>query len=281
MAYTKPSRRDVLKLGAAALGTSVLGVPAAASSHQTHPNARFALDFSDSAHVAPNTAGSAGWVTDRYAPATFTTWEMNGEDTLRVKPDASGATSGFSAYQGKKYLDAGGAYWHAGDGSRFSYDFFIDGFVWSGEPVRTGFWPTLGDASGAISAYPIMEYRTGKASDGNPGFYAYVYESDENGDFAGAKWEYIGLPKKLKIDPSGRQWVTIEAQLHELDDGMGSALKWRINNKLVLDERNYNVFSPSTQFLEFILNTRNYGETGGIISNPPLYYDNMVLTEPR
>lgn len=272
----------MLKLGAAALGTSVLWVGSvSAKTHVDHPNTRFALDFSDSAHVAPNTATSAGWVTDRYAPESFDKEMFDGDDRLAIDIDETGDTTGFYAYQGKKYLDADGTYWYAGDGSRLVYDFYIDP-AWETDGVtqQSGVWPTLGDANGEINAYPIMEYQDSDASaTGEAGFRAFVYVTDEDGTYTGAEWMWIGLPKKLKIDPEVGGWVTVEAQLHELDDG-GSALKWRINNKLVLDERDYNYSYgafryDSTQFLEFIVNSRNAGV------NETYYYDNFALTEPR
>ncbi|WP_206670843.1 hypothetical protein [Cyclobacterium xiamenense] len=99
-----------------------------------------------------------------------------------------------------------------------------------------------------------------------------MYETNEDGDFSGAKWVYLGLPKQLSIDAEVGGWVTIDAQLHKTENG--SALKWRINNRLVADERGYNVFSPSTQYLEFIFNSPNFG------NDQDYYYDDIVLTKP-
>ncbi len=275
MAPEMPTRRGFVKLTGVALGATMLPL-SAGSAVASHPNALFHLDFDTAADAAEFTAASPGWQVDRYAPEA---WESD-SGRLRINIDETGDTSGFYAYQGKKYLNADGTYWYAGDGSRVSYDFYIDP-AWEGDgiPQQSGVWPVLGDANGDINAYPIMEYQDSDASDsGEAGFRAYVYITDEDGNYTGAEWLWIGLPKKLRIDPEVGGWVTVEAQLHELDEG-GSALKWRINNKLVLDERDYNYTYDafrydSTQFLEFIVNSRNAGV------DETYYYDNFALTEP-
>lgn len=263
-------RRQFLQTtsGIAALG--LLGVGPVSAKRKPSPNARFALDFEDPTDAAANTASAAGWVVDRKAPATWTTEQGR----LRIDIDETGDTSGFYAYQGRKYLDADGSYWNARTGSRLTYRFYIDP-TWETDGVeqQTGVWTTLGDASGSISAYPILEYQDSDANEnGEAGFRTYVYESDENGNFSTAKWVYLGLPKRLGIDPTEGGWVTVEAQLQQTDDG--AALKWRVNGILVVDERGYNVFSPSAQFLEFILNSRNAGV------EQTYYYDDFELTEP-
>lgn len=238
------------------------------------PNAAFDLDFSAPGDAGDVTASSSGWTPDRFAPAVWETATFDGDDRLHIKIDGADPSSGFRAYQGKKYKDAGNESWHAGTSSRLTYRFYIDP-VWEtdGEKQQTGMWLVLGNASGSISAYPILEYQDSDANaDGNAGFRAYVYLSDSNGDFVGAEWLYIGLPKQLKIDPAEGGWVTVEAQIQKTGDG--AALKWRVNGKLVLDERGYNVFAPSTQLLEPILNTANFGE------DQHYYYDDFALTEP-
>jgi hypothetical protein len=268
MAPDDITRRTALRLGGATLVAAGLGT--ATASAKPKSNAVFDLDFSTAADAADNTPGSAGWVVDRQAPEG---WSAVG-GALEIDIDETGPTSGFYAYQGKKYQDAGGAYWNTGTGSRLSYRFYIDP-SWESDGVgqQTGVWPVLGDEVGNISAYPILEYQDSDANeDGEAGFRAYVYEADENGDFAGARWEYIGLPRKLGIDPEEGGWVDVEAQLQQFRDG--AAVKWRVNNKLVADERNYNVFAPSTQFLEFIFNSANFGV------DQQYYYDDISLTEP-
>lgn len=275
------TRRAYMKLGGAALGATVFPF-AATPVRAASPNARFDLDFSDPADVADNTPSSAGWVLDRYnpghssgyAPVSFTAAAFDGDDRLCIDISEDGPTSGFYAYQGKKYQAADGAYWNAGTGSRLSYRFYIDP-AWESDGVeqQTGVWPVLGTADGSISAYPILEYQDSDANDdGEAGFRAYVYIADENGDFEEATWEYIGLPKRLGIDPEEGGWVDVEAQLQQTSQG--AALKWRINGRLVADERGYNVFAPSDQFLEFILNSPNFGV------DQTYYYDDLRLTEP-
>lgn len=264
------TRRNALKLGGLALGASMLPF-SVGSALAKRPNARFSLDFATASDAGDNTTTAAGWVVDRQAPENWTT----DAGRLCIDIDKTAPTSGFYGYQGKKYLDADGAYWNAGTGSRLSYRFYIDpAWETDGEGQQTGVWSTLGDVNGGISAYPILEYQDSDANTetGEAGFRVYVYESDENGDFAGAKWVYVGLPKKLGIDPEEGGWVTVEAQLQQTSDG--AALKWRVNNKLIADERGYNVFASSTQFLEFILNSANFGV------DQTYYYDDFELTEP-
>ncbi|WP_211608550.1 hypothetical protein [Haloferax larsenii] len=275
------TRRDVLRYGGIALGATALS-GAAHPVLGASPNARFSLDFGDAADVADNTPTSAGWVLDRYNPShpsgyppvSFARAMFDGDYRLCIDISETGPTSGFYAYQGKKYQDADGSYWNSETGSRFSYRFYIDP-SWEGDGVeqQTGLWPVLGNANGNISAYPILEYQDSDANDdGEAGFRTFVYISDEDGNFVEAKWVYLGLPKKLKIDPEEGGWVDVEAQLHKTSTG--AALKWRVNDKLVVDERGYNAFSPSTQFLEFIFNSANFG------TDQTYYYDDVVLTEP-
>ncbi|MCG2591099.1 hypothetical protein [Rhodohalobacter sulfatireducens] len=244
------------------------------------PNAVFNLTFSDAADAADNTAGSAGWVDDRYnpglgyPPVSFTQTTFDGDERLQINISETGPTSGFYGYQGRKYQDAGGSYWNAEANTRFSYSFYIDP-SWEGDGVeqQTGVWPVLGNEGGFISAYPILEYQDSDANEnGEAGFRVYVYISDDDGNFVEAKWIELGLPKKLKIDAEEGGWVTVEAQLHKT--GNGAAMKWRVNNKLVVDERGYNTFASSTQFLEFIFNSPNFGV------DQNYYYDDIVLTNP-
>ncbi|MFC7019441.1 MULTISPECIES: hypothetical protein [Haloarcula] len=269
MAFDMPNRRTFLQISGLAAGAALL--PLSATGVQAKkPNAVFDLDFSDADDAADNTSSSAGWVVDRRAPESWTT----DSGRLCIDIDESAEKSGFYRYQGKKYQDADGEYWNAGTGSRLSYSFYIDpAWETDGEAHESGVWPVLGNANGGISAYPILAYQDSDASDtGDPQFRTYVYESDEDGNFDGAKWIDLGLPKKLGIDPEAGGWVDIEAQLQQFRDG--AALKWRINDKLVVDERGYNVFAPSTQFLEFIFNSINFG------TDATYHYDDVVLSTP-
>lgn len=272
MAPRQSTRRGVVKLGGALIGGAALSGTASARRGKG-PKPVFDLDFSESADVAPVDSSNAGWETDREAPESFTAEQFDGDDRLAIEINESGPTSGFYAYQGKKYLDAGGAYWNAEANARLSYDFYVDP-EWEADddPQQSGVWPTLGTEDGDVSAYPILAYRDSDASDsGEPGFWAYTYTTDEDGD-DGEEWVEIGIPRQLKLDPEEGGWVTVEAQLHPVDDG--AALKWRIDNKLVLDERGYNTFAPSAEFLEIIINSVNYGV------EETYYYDNLTLREP-
>lgn len=273
-----PNRRRFLQMSGLAVGATMLPV-ASTPVRAKRPNAVFDLDFSSASDVADVTATSAGWTLDRYngsytPPVQFTQAIFDGDDRLCIEVNGDGPTSGFYSYQGKKYQDADGEYWNAGTGSRVSFDFYIDP-DWETDEVgqETGVWLTLGDENGAISAYPILEYQDSTANEetGEAGFRVYTYFTNEDGE-ADARWEYIGLPKKLKIDPEEGGWVTVEAQLQQTSDG--AALKWRVNNKLIVDERGYNLFASSTQFLEFIFNNGNFGE------DEQYYYDNFMLSTP-
>lgn len=271
MASYRPSRRGVLKLGGAVLGSAAL--PGAVSARRDKgPKAVFDLDFSDPSDVAAVGPSNAGWTTDREDPESFTTEQFDGDDRLAINIAESKATSGFYAYQGKKYQDVGGSYWNAETNARLSYDFYVNpDWESDDDPQQSGVWPVLGTEDGTISAYPILAYRDSAASpSGEPGFWAYTYTTDDKGAPA-AEWVEIGIPRQLKLDPDDGGWVTIEAQLHQVD--AGAALKWRINNKLVLDERGYNTYAPSTQFLEVIINSPNYGV------DETYYYDNLTLRE--
>jgi|GEM_PF-2065214 hypothetical protein len=252
---------------------------AALSGKKAGPNALFNLDFNNASDAADNNAGSAGWVVDRYAPETFGTTSFDGDNRLEINIDETGPTFGFYGYHGKKYMDADASHWTVGTNARFSYKFYIDpSWETDGVGQQTGVWPTLGDADGNITAYPILEYQDSDANENSEaGFRAYVYLVDEDGNYTGADWVYIGIPKKLKIDPEAGGWVSVEAQLHKTNNG--GVIKWRVNNNLVLDERDYNylygdVLYSSTHFLEFIFNSANFGV------DQNYYYDDVILTDP-
>ena len=243
------------------------------------PNAVFNLTFSDPADASDNTSTSAGWVVDRYAPETFETVLFDGDERLEINIDENGPTSGFQSYHGKKYMDADKTAWGVASNARFSYKFYIDP-SWENDGVgqETGVWTTLGDDAGNIIAYPILEYQDSDVNvNGEAGFRAFVYLQDEDGNYSGAEWLYIGIPKNLGIDPAEGGWVTVEAQIHKTSKG--SVVKWRVNNKLVLDERNYNylyegVEYSSLNFVEFIFNSGNFSV------DQNYYYDDLVLTDP-
>ncbi|WP_191967117.1 MULTISPECIES: hypothetical protein [Haloferax] len=268
MGSNNPTRRRILKLGGIALGAAVVPF-SATSALAASPNARFSLDFSTAADAEANTPPSAGWVTDRTEPTAWTT----DQGRLRIDIDETGDITGFYAYQGKKYQDANGTYWNAGTGSRLSYRFYIDpDWETDGVEQQTGVWPVLGTADGNISAYPIMAYVDSDASDTDEAkFRSFVYRTDSEGTVVG-EWVDIPLSKKLGIDPDEGGWVDVECQLQQINEG--AAVKWRINNTLVLDERGYNVTAPSAQFLEVIVNSVNYGV------EQSYYYDDFELTEP-
>ncbi|WP_227131183.1 hypothetical protein [Halorubellus salinus] len=268
------NRRTVLKT----IGVSTIaagGLSGVSGARPGKPNARFDLLFDDAADAADNTTTTPGWVVDRRAPEGWSQAMFDGDYRLEIDVDETAETSGFYAYQGKKYQDADGAYWNAGRGSRLSYRFYVDpDWEESGLARQTGVWPVLGTSAGSISAYPILDYQSSAANDetGEAGFRAYVYESDDDGDFVSAKWRNLGVPRQLKFDPAEGGWVEVSVQLQRTSGG--AALKWRVNNKLVADERGYNVFAPSTQFLEFIVNSPNFGD------DATYYYDDFTLTEP-
>lgn len=268
------NRRTFLKT----VGVSTIaagGLAGVSGARPGDPNARFDLTFDDAADAADNTATAPGWVVDRRDPEAWNQAMVDGDYRLEIDIDETAETSGFYAYQGRKYQDADGASWNAGRGSWLSYRFYVDP-DWEADNLsrQTGVWPVLGNSAGSISAYPILEYQSSEANEenGEAGFRAYVYESDEDGNFVTDEWVSLGVPRKLKFDPAEGGWVEVSAQLQRTSGG--AALKWRVNNKLVADERGYNVFAPSTQFLEFIFNSRNFAE------DATYYYDDVTLTEP-
>jgi hypothetical protein len=260
------SKRTFVKLGGLALAATavpVVATPVEAAS----PNARFGLEFGDPADVADNPASTAGWVVDRRAPESWTT----DGGRLRIDVDESAETSGFYRFQGKKYLDADGAYWCSGTDSRLSYRFYIDpAWETDGSGQRTGVRPTLGDANGDVSAHPRVPGQRGERRDGRGGLPRLRLRVRRRRELR-RRPRGVGLPKKLGIDPDEGGWVDVEVQLQKTGDG--AAVKWRVDGKLVHDERNYDVFAPSTQFLEFIVNSRNFGSDRS-------YDDDVELTEP-
>ena len=118
------------------------------------------------AEIMPSFAGvPAGWVTDRYDPASFSNVGIyqGRSDVLGIEIDsAQGFTGRPGAYQstfyntqGRQYATSGGA------GSTLSADLWIPA-SWSdastGGSARTDMWGVMVDGSDAVSGYPIIGF---------------------------------------------------------------------------------------------------------------------------
>ncbi|WP_458210041.1 twin-arginine translocation signal domain-containing protein [Haladaptatus sp. NG-SE-30] len=264
MTQINNTRRTFLKMSGATL---LAGFVTPVVSAKPSPNSMFNLDFSTPTDVASMTASSPGWTLDRYAPEMWAANMFDGDDRLHIDIDESGPTSGFYAYQGKKYQAADGDDWCAGHGSRLSYRFYIDP-SWETDAVaqQTGVWLVPGDDTGDISAYSVMEYQDSDASaTDEAGFRLFVQSN-------GGEWRWLGLPEDLGINPTEGGWVDVEAAL--VGGTHDAKLKWSVNDLHLTTDETIGEYTASTQLLEVIVNSRNAGV------DQQYYYDDIALTAP-
>lgn len=240
------------------------GLPAVGSAKARTPNTVFDLTFSDPNDAGDVGANAAGWLVDRRAPAGWTTAPYDGDDRLEVTIDGTGPTSGFDSYQGKQYRPAGGGSWEAGHNSTLAYRFFVDP-DWESDGVGqgTGMWAIVGDASGDVVAYSILEYRDGDATGDGAGFRVF----EQTGE-----WVDLGLPRKTRVDPDAGGWVGVEARLHV--EGGTPGLSWHVNGARLVDDTSIDTYGTPAVFQAPILNSRNFG------TDQTYYYDDIALTAP-
>jgi hypothetical protein len=284
------SRRTYLRgVGLSAFGLTA--VSTGVSAQQQSPNTVFDLDFTDAADAGGVGPTSPGWQVDRKAPYRWETDTFDGDDRLEIDIDENGPTSGFYAYQGKKYLPKEDAHWKTGYGTVLSYRFYIDP-EWEGDGngQQTGMWGVIADDDDTIVAYPILEYQDSDASDTDEArFRVYSYEEfiesdDGDGDDG---WVDVGLPQS--VDPDEGGWVDCEMRWlrhGQFGSGNGKKLKggkvnWHVNGSLIYEDNgipyfatNYDGYGDPTQFFEPILNSRNFG------ANELYYYDDISLKAP-
>lgn len=112
-------------------------------------------------------ANTAGWQTDRSAVASLgigTDPTDAANSVLSFTTNGAGATSGFQAYQGAKYVPHAGGRWSVdlGAGAAVESRFYIDpAFATDGDAQTSGLWVQFQNDAGSIGAggwYAILEY---------------------------------------------------------------------------------------------------------------------------
>lgn len=249
-------------IGTAAI--AVGGVSGVAAARPDTPNTVFALDFDAAADAGGVGANHAGWLVDRHAPGAWATASFDGDDRLRIDVDASGPTTGFSRYQGEKYLPEDGGHWSTGHNSTLQYRFYVDP-AWESDGVgqQTGMWCVLGDANENVVAYSILEYQDGDATGDGPQFRLFTQTGE---------WTDLGLPRRTRVAPVDGGWVTVEARFHVA--GGHPRVLWSVNDALLAVDDTIDTYGDPAVFLEPILNSRNFG------AEQVYYYDDVVLSAP-
>lgn len=183
------------------------------------------------------------WYTDRYSPNIFETSFFDGDNRLHI--GISGAdqqTTSFYNYQGKK-IDFGDPV----SGYSIVGDLHV-GAGWDTGSWNVGFWGTITDTNGDISAYPIMAYRN--AVDVTAGFYGF--------DYINGGW--YSLMDVTSFD----QWYSLEMLFTD------TSLEHYINGSSVVS---FADTSPHETISNIILNSYNFG------CDYNVYWDN-VGTKP-
>ncbi len=189
------------------------------------------------------------WYPDRYPPGVFETATFMGEEVLkhgvRVADSAANRPSGFSSEfydtQGRKLdTDLSGAK------QGMSIDLWLDA-SWSGETRYPGIWSTGFDAGDAISAYPIIAWRSGLGDPEGDGFYAYDYEVGQ--------WVHLLTPDAGDFDA----WHELR---FELD--VGSGVEFFIDGESLFFFEDTDTVSLGN----LILNVKNFAEDYDV------YWDN-------
>lgn len=219
-------------------------------------NQLFDLDFDDP-------ADASDWSVDRRDTEVWETATFDGDERLHINIDETGDTSGFYSYQGRKYLDDG-EHWYAEKPTVFEYKFYIDP-SWETDQAgqETGMWAVLGNENGGITAYSVFEYQDSDADeDGEAGFRLYKQDG---------KWYDVSMPGSVKPEKGG--WVKVKAVLVRTNAGPNgeAELEWFVNNAKVAEDDSINIYGETTQFLEPIMNSGNFGV------DQDYYYDDISL----
>jgi hypothetical protein len=219
-------------------------------------------NFDNAGDVTLSATQSAGtWYTDRYAPATFASGQTggNGVDSRTgvlhhglSASDAEGSrpgsfSSSFYNTQGRKY-DVG----LTGAVQRLAIDLYIDAST--SDDISVGLWGTGVNASNAISAYPIIQYRQSSTSAYDSGFYFF-----DTNNTSGGGWLEV-----LTTGVSAASWNALEIVFT-----VGTGYEVFINGN-----SEYLYADTNTVSLDnVILNGYNFG------SDQDIYWDNFVATD--
>lgn len=211
-----------------------------------------------SAHAAPQKSTSINtnntsvpfvlseWTTDRTAPSGgYDVEDFGGRTgTLRMGVDTSQQTQpSFYYYEGlQKNINGATA---------VGADLYVDS-SWSTNKVRAGLWGVGQDASGNITAYPVVEYTT----DGTAGYQGWRVFNDETG-------EWTQLPA-VSVNENG--WNTV----HIVYNPATTVFDLYINGQ----SAGTSVATGSVSLSAVILDNYNYGSEG---SNYDVHWSNLTV----
>lgn len=242
-------RRTILKtISGTVIAGGVLGGVSGSAIAQRGP--LYNLTFNKDGDVADWTADDPGWQRDRTEPEEWvreTGQPLN--NVVRKNIDESGPTEGFFAYQGMKYMDAGGDRWTAEIPRRLqtSGSIYLDAEWEANDQERqTGIWYALGDDEGERNWWEIVEYRSSEATGNGASFRWW--------DPMEAEWVKLGLPEGVNPEKGG--WVNLEMRAEP--DGSDIETEWKIRGKQMVEE-SVSLSEDVDHFQELIVNSRNFG----------------------
>lgn len=258
-------RRTVLKtIGGGLAAGGVLGgvsVSVAASRGKLYN-----LQFNSDDDVAVYSSSDPGWSPDRAEPEEWV--RVTGQphnNVVKKNIDEGGDTSGFRAFQGMKYLAAGGESWNEEIPRRLraSASLFIDP-QWESENEqrRTGFWYALGNSQGDWTWFEIMEYRSSAVTGDDPAFHRF-------GSVEG--YEEAGQPTRLDT-PAGFNGGWIDVTLFAEPGDTSTDVTWKVGGQTLFEDTFDNDFGDTNHFMDFFVNSVNYGV------DQDYYYDNFGVT---
>jgi hypothetical protein len=250
-------RRAVLRTigGGVAVGSVLGGIPGSVAARR---GALYNLQFNSDDDAAMFTPSSPGWTPDRAAPEEWT--RVTGQpynNVVKKNIDENGTTSGFSRWQGLKYLPAGGtrgspAGWVEEIPRRLkaSASLYIDP-QWEAdeEPRRTGFWYALSNSDGVWTWFEIIEYRSSAVTGDEPTFLRF-------GSVEG--YEEAGLPTRLET-PAAANGGWVRTMLSIEPGGDSTEVAWKINGQTLFEDTFDNDFGDTDHFGDFFVNSINYG----------------------
>jgi hypothetical protein len=185
------------------------------------------------------------WYVDRYAPAAFESYDLNGENVLRLGIDVNDGAPNRGGQSGTFYNTHGRKFDLANDIISLKGSLYIPA-DWETKHRRSGLWATAFDASDAISYYPIISFRNTTGS--NPTF---SYYNGTTGD-------WVDVSMSIIYD----SWYEFKMVL------AGSDILYYINGNLVgtLDNNN------SAYLGNIIVQAYNFNDP----ALDPAYYDNSA-----
>ncbi len=228
----KIQKRRGFRLNHAFLGAVLLAVSTLV---QPFFNAVQALQTTQYTNAAFTSSELANWSEDRKTPSSFSSVAFGGRgDVLEMNIDAEAQST-----QGDFYHTEGLRRQIPASDS-IKADLYVDA-DWQNKETRAGLWGVASDASGEITAYPIVEFTTATEA-GHTGWRVY------DGVYPGG-WTNLATPF------TWNSWNTLAVTFNE------STHKFDLSiNGAVVASNSYD--ETTTHLKAAILNSKNYGSNG-------------------